>query len=211
MDVIDREWISSRLSGTRGEKAALAVAMGVTRDIVTKILNGERKVQGHEVPAVLRFFRADDDSQAARVPGFAETGVVPYRADAMAGPPANAIIALFAPALAEAQVWAVARNYPAFGVQENDTIVVDPRRRAVPGDLVVAQVVDQSVGAGVTHIARHVPPYLLTGEPVIDANPMPLAGRGDLVVSTHGVVLGVARTLIKARAAQGTAGPTLPA
>lgn len=209
MDVIDQQWIVSRLTGARGEKAALAAAMGVPRDIVTKILKGERKVQGHEVPAVLRFFRAEGDHQ--RVPGFAETGVVPYRADAFTGPPSSAVIALFAPALAEAQVWAVARNYPAFGVQENDIIVVDPRRRAVPGDLVVAQVVDQSVGAGVTHIARHVPPYLLTGEPVIDANPMPLAGRGDLVVSTHGVVLGVARTLIRARAAQGTTGPTLPA
>lgn len=56
MDVIDGKWIAARLGKSRGAKAALADAMGVGQDVVSKILNGKRRVQPEEIPRVLAYF-----------------------------------------------------------------------------------------------------------------------------------------------------------
>ncbi|MDD7973425.1 S24 family peptidase [Roseinatronobacter alkalisoli] len=56
MEVIDARWISSRLTGRRGERAELARFIGVKPDVVTKILSGERRVQPEEIPRVLQYF-----------------------------------------------------------------------------------------------------------------------------------------------------------
>mgnify|MGYP002282943169 CR=1 FL=1 len=56
MDVIDGNWIRSRLSGKRGEQAQLAQAMGLNSDKISKTLAGKRKVKAHEIPALLAFF-----------------------------------------------------------------------------------------------------------------------------------------------------------
>lgn len=57
MDVIDGEWIKARLGTGRGSKADLARAMGVRPDVVSKILNGTRRVQPREIPKVVAYFR----------------------------------------------------------------------------------------------------------------------------------------------------------
>jgi hypothetical protein len=56
MTVIDGKWIEARLTGTRGEKARLARAMGITQAKLSHTLAGERAVQPEEVLPVLRFF-----------------------------------------------------------------------------------------------------------------------------------------------------------
>lgn len=84
MDVIDSEWIRARLTGERGEKAALARHLGVTSDIVTKILKGERKVQASEVPLLVTFFGAEDGPFA---PAPVENG--------HSGPPGAALIPVY--------------------------------------------------------------------------------------------------------------------
>lgn len=56
MDTIDGEWVKKRLTGKRGEKAALARALGIGPDMVTKILNGDRNVQPAEFGPLLSFF-----------------------------------------------------------------------------------------------------------------------------------------------------------
>lgn len=60
MEIIDAAWIEARLTGARGEKAALARAMGVTPDVVTKILTGQRRVQPEEMTVILSHFGASE-------------------------------------------------------------------------------------------------------------------------------------------------------
>lgn len=67
MDIIDAQWITSRLTGQRGERIALARALGVTPDVVTKILKGSRRVQASEIPTILKFFGAEQAVSQADV------------------------------------------------------------------------------------------------------------------------------------------------
>lgn len=59
MDVIDGKWIAARLGSGRGAKVALADALGVKPDVVSKILGGTRRVQPEEIPKVLAHFGGD--------------------------------------------------------------------------------------------------------------------------------------------------------
>lgn len=56
METLDREWLRKRLGDERGQQAALAKALGVRRDYISKILSGERRIQASEVVPLLRFF-----------------------------------------------------------------------------------------------------------------------------------------------------------
>lgn len=58
MDVIDGKWILARLTGARGEKSALAEAMGIPTHMLSKVLKGERRVQPEEIPKVIAYFDA---------------------------------------------------------------------------------------------------------------------------------------------------------
>lgn len=72
MDVIDADWILSRLTGKRGEKARLARALGVGTDVISKILSGERRVRNDEIPMVIKFFEnleGSPDSAKLRLSG----------------------------------------------------------------------------------------------------------------------------------------------
>ncbi|MCZ0962860.1 hypothetical protein [Paracoccus benzoatiresistens] len=60
METIDAKWIIDRLTGKRGEKSALAKAMGVSAAEVSKILKGERRVQPEEMAKVKAFFDGPD-------------------------------------------------------------------------------------------------------------------------------------------------------
>lgn len=60
MDVIDADWIKSKLSGRHGEQARLAEHMGIDQDKLSKILKGVRRVQSAEVPKVISFFEGAD-------------------------------------------------------------------------------------------------------------------------------------------------------
>lgn len=59
MEQIDRDWIAARLTHKRGEKTRLAAALGVPKEMISRILSGERKVQASEIPAIMSFFQAD--------------------------------------------------------------------------------------------------------------------------------------------------------
>jgi transcriptional regulator with XRE-family HTH domain len=56
MSHVDAEWIRTRLSGKRGERARLAEAMGIDNDKMSRIMQGKRRVQPEEIPKVLEFF-----------------------------------------------------------------------------------------------------------------------------------------------------------
>lgn len=65
MEMIDAKWISDRLTGKRGEKSALARAIGVSPVEISKILKGERRVQPEEMLKVKAYF--DGPDTAARI------------------------------------------------------------------------------------------------------------------------------------------------
>lgn len=56
MILIDADWIKGQMSGKRGEQTALAKAMGIDKDKMSKILKGRRQVQLKEMEGALRFF-----------------------------------------------------------------------------------------------------------------------------------------------------------
>lgn len=56
MDVVDSDWIKERLTGQRGQLTRLADAIGISRQKMTKIMTGERRVQASEIPAIVSFF-----------------------------------------------------------------------------------------------------------------------------------------------------------
>lgn len=61
MEIIDADWIKQRLTGRHGERAELARAMGVSPDVVTKILKGDRRVQPAEMPLIYAHFSNQQD------------------------------------------------------------------------------------------------------------------------------------------------------
>lgn len=61
MDTIDAEWIKRHLSKERGAQAALARETGINPDHLSKILTGDRAVQGHEVPKIYKYFYPDEE------------------------------------------------------------------------------------------------------------------------------------------------------
>ena len=56
MDVIDGSWIRARLSARHGSQKALADAIGMPPDQLTKIMKGGRQVKAHEIPKILAYF-----------------------------------------------------------------------------------------------------------------------------------------------------------
>jgi DNA-binding transcriptional regulator YdaS (Cro superfamily) len=61
MQMITTEWLNERLANDRGKRAALAVALGIGPDKVSKMLSGTRKPQANEVPTILAFFGESAD------------------------------------------------------------------------------------------------------------------------------------------------------
>lgn len=59
--MIDADWIERRLGKEYGERSALARAMGLTSDKLSKILSGERRLQINEATLAKEYF----DQQAA--------------------------------------------------------------------------------------------------------------------------------------------------
>ena len=56
MEVIGAEWLRCRIGQDRGKPAALAKALGIGADKVSKMLAGTRKPQAEEIPTIIAFF-----------------------------------------------------------------------------------------------------------------------------------------------------------
>lgn len=156
MDVIDNEWIRKRLANRHGEQAKLARAMGIGSDKVTKIMNGLRRVQPHEIPLVLQFFAEPD---AARHPtGFSESQVEPLRSDTAADTP---------PAADRREKYTLKAHLFGFCLLAGDTLLVDLAATPATGDLVIVTLADPESDSAITELRRYTPPLLLGGTPTI--------------------------------------------
>lgn len=70
MEKITSEWLKERLGDDRGKKAALAEALGLTNDKISKMISGIRKPQAEEIPTIHAFFgetASDVDPELAAV------------------------------------------------------------------------------------------------------------------------------------------------
>jgi hypothetical protein len=160
MDVIDGTWIAARIGGEHGRRAALARAMGVTPDKVTKIIKGEREVQAREIPAILAFFTDPG-------PGLAESAApftLPPPA-AKAAPSHPAVLTLrhvLAPGVRRPETFVMTRSDPGAMLRAGDMLIVELGNTARPGDLVLVTLNDPATDTQTTVVRRYLPPLVVS-------------------------------------------------
>ena len=170
MDVIDADWIRRHRTGRHGELKALADAIGVEPDKITKILNGTRQVKSHEAPRIAAFFLQGD--------GFTERAAV-YTSQAT---PVNAtarvrtMIAALCPDLRNAEVYRARVSAIAAGILAGDLLVVQLGADAKAGDLVVTTISDADQDTQTTLIRQFWPPLIV---PLTQDDPFPAMVPGE--------------------------------
>lgn len=169
MDVIDADWIRRHRTGRHGELKALADAVGVEPDKITKILNGTRQVKSHEAPRIAAFFLQGE--------GFAE----PQRSYASHATPVNAtarlrtMVAAICPDIANVEVYRARVSAFAAGILAGDLLLVQLGGKAAPGDLVVATIADTEHDTQTTVIRQFWPPLIV---PLSSDDPFPAMEAG---------------------------------
>lgn len=153
-EIIDGSWIKSRLTHRRGEKAALARAMGIGTDKLSKIISGDRHVQPAELPGLLAFFEAEP----ATSPGLAES-LRPFEAK---DDDIQALNRLLMRPARHPVTYILCHSSPAMDLRKGDLLIIDLGSTATAGDLVVAT--EQDNVTQDTFVARWVDPWLLRGE-----------------------------------------------
>ncbi len=186
MEVIDADWIKRHLTHRHGELKALADAVGLKPDKITKILNGTRQVKSYEAPRIAAFFQQD-------LPGFAERAP-DYRPQVVPVNVSGRILALAAalcPELPKPDVYRVKHSAPAAGMLTGDLLIVQLGMTARPGDLVITTVADTGSDTQTTLVRRYWPPLLV---PIATDDPFPaLPADGDQAVAILATVKGAAR------------------
>lgn len=186
MDVIDAAWIKRHLTHRHGELKALADAVGLEPDKITKILKGTRQIKATEAPRIAAFFQQER-------PGFAEP-VGEYRAQVVPVNATGRILALAAalcPELPKPDVYRVKHSAPAAGMLTGDLLVVQLGMTARPGDLVITTIADTARDVQTTLVRRYWPPLLV---PLGSDDPFPaLPADGDQAVAILATVKGAAR------------------
>jgi hypothetical protein len=170
MDVIDAEWIRRHRTGRHGELKALADAVGVEPDKITKILNGTRQVKSHEAPRIAAFFLQGE--------GFAERP----ESYASHASPVNVtgrlrmMIAALCPDVANPEVYRVRVSALAAGILAGDLLVVQLGADAQPGDLVVTTIADVVNDTQTTLIRQFWPPLIV---PMSQDDPFPALSASE--------------------------------
>lgn len=168
MDVIDGDWIKARLKNVRGEQSRLARRMGVDPDVVTKILKGHRRVQPHEMPAVVAFFQEPDPTAPTyTAPGMAESQAALWVPTAFKDRPqawADQVRQFFGGDIRHPQTLRLGQSLAHFSLLAGDVLVLDMARTPGAGELALVTVED-ATGAATTQIRRYLPPWLLAGDP----------------------------------------------
>lgn len=101
--------------------------------------------------------------------GFSESDTTPWIAPEPKGQRPDLdyrrLAQMLSPNARNADTLRLARNAAGFGLYRNDILVVDLKRPAEPGDLVIAQVADLESGEATTALRRYLPPYLVSDQP----------------------------------------------
>ena len=184
--MIDSDWIKARLDGTHGEKARLADAIGISRDKMSKVLNGTRDVQPDEIPKVLRFFGLQQ-LPVGQAFGFAEPSV-----EALLLPPStvSTVIATLAPNTRHGNLYAAPKDYVSFGILAGDVLIVELNRQPEIGEIVIATINGKNTDSQATVLRRNAGNWLFSDDPL--ASPQPLSSP-DEDVAVVGTVVASAR------------------
>lgn len=188
MEMIDGKWLAARLSGEHGEKARLAAAMGISRDKLSKVLNGRREIQLAEIPRVLQFFGVEfPEGQAGRAQGMSEPAIQPFNA---APQQRTALLSGLTPGRRGVELYKAPRDYTVFGILKGDILLVHLGATPAHGDIVVATIHDFKNQTDTTVLRRASDPWLISdqlAQPPIEMDP------DDGSIGILGAVLSVAR------------------
>lgn len=188
MEQIDRYWIQNRLDGTRGEKAALASAIGISTDKLSKILKGERNIQAREIPKLLAFFQEGYESAPAVGGVGMSEGAIPYTPNT--GDVAATLLAQSAPGGPVLHLFEVTRPAPALSILAGDLLGVEITDSADAGDMVLATAANTETGEAQTVVARFFPPWFIDGQIDIEGF---RSGKHDVDVAIMGRIWSVLR------------------
>lgn len=155
MDVIDGNWIKQRLTGERGEQAALARALGITQAKVSLTLKGTRNVQPSEVPKLLEFFNEGPPP----VKGMSEATAEPFKASADR---LKLICDILAPDIRHPQVYRASADADWLGVREGDLLLVDLGADAEDGQEVIAGITSDDGAETVTRVFQIYANWLIS-------------------------------------------------
>jgi len=186
MDVIDANWIRARLTGRHGELKALADAVGLEPDKITKILKGARAVKAQEAPRIAAFFHPEMPGFSDGEPAFLHQAQ-PINASAQV----QAVAATLCPRLRKPEAYRVKQAAPAAGLLAGDILVVELGMTARPGDLVITTIADTVHDSHATMIRRYWPPLIV---PISAEDPFPaMQSEGDQAAAIVASVKAVAR------------------
>ncbi len=170
MDVIDADWIRRHRTGRHGELKALADAVGVDPDKITKILNGTRQVKSHEAPRIAAFFLQGGgfserpESYASHASPVNMTGRV------------RMMISALCPELVNPEVYRARVSALAAGIMAGDLLVVQLGADAQPGDLVVTTIANVEQDTQTTLIRQFWPPLVV---PLSQDDPYPAMAANE--------------------------------
>lgn len=187
MDVIDRHWLQTRLSGRHGEQRKLADAVGLSPDKITKILKGERAIRAHEIPRFLQYFQgASPAGFSDPGAGFASETLRPARVPAL-----ERLAHLLAPAARSPTFYILSRAVAWAGLLAGDYLVVETGGIPRDGQLVVVTLNDTDHDIQSTELRRFLPPLLIDMAPDAAQPSLPaLDSQAHAIVAT---VCGVVR------------------
>lgn len=187
------ESIKARIPNERGAKAALADAVGLPRDVLSKILNGQRNLSADEHARIEQYFDTIGRGARAKAPegGFADTEARPWTVEAQPEhrrATAEATIRFLAGNAGAAGCLELREGAPAFGLLEGDVVIIDSARPVADGDIAAVQVVDDKTARARTLIARRVGDALVSGRvgdphAVTRFNPESMSYAGPVIAS----------------------------
>ncbi|MGZ9812621.1 helix-turn-helix domain-containing protein [Pseudoroseicyclus sp. H15] len=188
MDVIDGAWLKRRLrDGSRGEKARLAEAMGISTQQLSKVLAGTRAVQAEEIPAVLSYFGmhiADGERDGSEPPGFSEAAVEPYEADRSGD--IGLLISLAGKRIAHPMTFRLKSDAKDLALMRGDLLIVDAKGDRRVGELVICTMTDD-YGNEATQVRKWLDPWLIVG------NEAAHIGENSHTIGILGRVVGLIR------------------
>jgi len=187
MDVIDGSWIKARLSARHGSQKALADAIGMPPDQLTKIMKGGRQVKAHEIPKILAYFN-ENQQPGLREPPAAYTA--PAFAEVLApSTTIDSITRAVCPGIARPFHYTATRSEPLAGILQGDILVIEHGGAHVLGELVLVSIIGES-GEGINELRRHMVPHLAS----LDlTHPQPVLPDDSQAVGIIGRVAAVLR------------------
>lgn len=185
MDVIDGNWIKARLADRHGAKKALADAVGIDTHKLAKILNGTRRVQAHEIPRIMDFFRGTQDGFKDSAAPFAGA---PFADEVSANDRIRDLAATICPNVRRPFLYQARRSELAAGIVSGDFLVMSHGAES-GDDILVIVSLPGDAWSGTNELRRCAAGMLLSLDPWSGAPPLHIDTSDAAVVGTVRAVI----------------------